>query len=215
MSPIYKDCKTLYIFLETSWEKESWCKALRLASSDNRSRLEWSVKLQKEFRNYLTSLNDGYPSFMKPSSGLYATELSDRSQRNDGSSSRVRTLWKKFAKKASKNGADNRASWPSLSYMEKMGENGLSIGLSKNPSPAESTRRYVEDSDAVLPKLTHSMSQGQVSCASASDADTEERFGIIDEGTLCWNLLISRLFFDSRRNGEMKKSMQARIQVYY
>ena len=36
---------------------------------------------------------------------------------------------------------------------------------------------------------------------------------LADNGTLCWNLLISRLFFDATMNDEMNKAIKARIQV--
>jgi hypothetical protein len=36
---------------------------------------------------------------------------------------------------------------------------------------------------------------------------------LADDGTLCWNLLISRLFFDAKMNDEMNKAIKARIQV--
>ncbi|KAL0318723.1 UNVERIFIED_CONTAM: hypothetical protein Sangu_2028500 [Sesamum angustifolium] len=38
-SAIYKGCKIMYLYLETSWEKESWCKALRLASCDDEEKM--------------------------------------------------------------------------------------------------------------------------------------------------------------------------------
>ena len=179
------------------------------------------MKLQKEFRSYLTSLNAGYPSFMKPSAGFYAAELLDKAQRNDNSTSKVRTLWKKFAKKTYKVGGENKVTGiPSLGYMERIISEKLSAyqdsapstSISKNAPPAESLRRSIEDNlDTGSPRLNYSGSQSQAS--AISDADTDERFGI-DEGTLCWNLLVSRLFFDSQSNPAMKKAIQARIQVY-
>ncbi|KAL5562180.1 hypothetical protein UlMin_031927, partial [Ulmus minor] len=87
VSAIYKESKTLYIYLETSWEKESWSK--RLASCEDKKQLEWFPKLQKDFQGYLISLNAGYPSFMKPSVGFYGAEPVDRSQRIHGSSKRT------------------------------------------------------------------------------------------------------------------------------
>ncbi|KAF2312545.1 hypothetical protein GH714_035023 [Hevea brasiliensis] len=71
-SVIYNASKTVYIYLETSWEKESWCKALRLASCDDEGKLNWFTNLSEEFHCYLASLNTGYPSFMKPSAGFNA-----------------------------------------------------------------------------------------------------------------------------------------------
>ncbi|GMI86442.1 hypothetical protein like AT1G17820 [Hibiscus trionum] len=38
-SPIYNGSKIIYLYLETSWEKESWCQALRLASCEDKEKL--------------------------------------------------------------------------------------------------------------------------------------------------------------------------------
>ncbi|KAI6694351.1 hypothetical protein NL676_022061 [Syzygium grande] len=136
-SAIYKGSKLLYIYLETSWEKESWCKALRLASCDDRKRLTWFSMLDGTFKSYLVSLHEEYPSFVKTPAPVY-TESIDRENRTDGSSSR-----------------------------------------------------------------------GHISVVS--DVDSDDKFGV-DGGTICWNLLISRLFFDAKSNEETKRSLQSRIQ---
>ncbi|KAL0417373.1 UNVERIFIED_CONTAM: hypothetical protein Slati_3569200, partial [Sesamum latifolium] len=117
-SAIYKGCKIIYIYLETSWEKESWCKALRLASCDDEEKIAWFSKLSMEFHHYLASLNAGYPSFMKPSAGFNA-ELVDKSVKIDNSSSKVRQFLKKLTKKASKSAQDYKASGASVSRHEE------------------------------------------------------------------------------------------------
>lgn len=217
---IDKKSKTFYIYLETSWEKESWCKALRLASCDDKNKFEWFANLHKEFRRYLTSLNAGHPSFMKRSVGSYASEPVDRTNRNDGPS-KVRLLWRKLAKKSSKVGVENKLTWPSSSVRDerkinekfRSGEDLVQpISLVKTVLPADSTTSPLEDNLAAPSSstLTHSSSQSHVSVTS--DADSDDRLAI-DEGTLCWNLLISRLFFDAKTNSEMKRSIQARVQV--
>ncbi|KAJ1383004.1 Synaptotagmin-like mitochondrial-lipid-binding domain [Sesbania bispinosa] len=89
-SVIYQGSKTLYIYLETSSEKEAWCKALRLASCDQKEKLEWFVQLQEDFHSYLTSLNTEYHSFMKTSVGSNV-EAIERASKSDGTSSK-RTL---------------------------------------------------------------------------------------------------------------------------
>ncbi|PON96811.1 hypothetical protein TorRG33x02_075150 [Trema orientale] len=218
VSAIYKESKTLYIYLETSWEKESWCKALRLASCEDKSKLDWFVKLQKEFRSYLTSLNAGYPSFMKPSAGFHAADSVDRAPKTEGSSSKVRMLWKKFAKKASKGGVENKLTWtPSSAHVERKTSEKFhpypdsvpGTMFLKNAAPADAVKNSMEDTSTTSSTLTRSGSQSQIS--AVSEADSDERF-CIDEGTLCWNLLISRLFFDGKRNVDVKRSLQARIQ---
>ncbi|KAM0007798.1 hypothetical protein Hdeb2414_s0132g00807331 [Helianthus debilis subsp. tardiflorus] len=97
-SDIYHGSKLFYLYFETSCEKESWCKVLRLASCDDKEKLIWFYKSRAEFHNYLASLNVEYPSFLKPSTGINP-EIGDRSVKVDGSSSKVRHFLKKLTKK--------------------------------------------------------------------------------------------------------------------
>ncbi|XP_015940447.1 uncharacterized protein LOC107465974 [Arachis duranensis] len=168
-SAIYDGSKTLYIYLETSWEKEAWCKALHLVSCDQKDKIKWFSQLHEEFHNYLTSLNSVFHFFMM----------------------------KKFSKRTSRVGLEHKSSSALLlghdekKYSEKLraGQDAvLATGLMKNAPTGKHKSSLVVD-----------------------DADAEEKFGI-DEGTLCWNLLISRLFFDVKGNTELKKSIQSRIQ---
>ncbi|KAK4350676.1 hypothetical protein RND71_029989 [Anisodus tanguticus] len=211
-SAIYKGSRIFYIYLETSWEKESWCKALRLASCEDEEKIKWLAKLNVEFHNYLTSLNAAYPSFMKPSSS-FGAELVDKSSKPDGSSSKVRQFLKKFAKKTTKNASENKASCSSKSGFEeqKLSEKARSfqdLDLASGVMKVASTRKPLDFSneDVIVPSSIVS-STGSV----ISDADSDDRV-IGDEGSLCWNLLISRLFFDAKRNEQMKSSLQERIQ---
>ncbi|XP_064960210.1 uncharacterized protein LOC135581327 isoform X5 [Musa acuminata AAA Group] len=106
-SKIYKGSKACYLYFDTSWEKESWCKALRLASCPDRGKWNWFSQLGEDFQDYLSSLSIEYPSFLKPST-LY-TETTNRTSRID-ESSRVQFFLKKFSKKASKNALESRQS---------------------------------------------------------------------------------------------------------
>ncbi|KAG6743446.1 hypothetical protein POTOM_054400 [Populus tomentosa] len=216
-SPIYNASKTVFIFLETSWEKESWCKALRLASSDDQEKLNWFIKLNEEFLRYLTSLNTEYPSFMKPSVGFYVEPI-DRASRFDGSESKVRLFWKKLAKKASKSGVENKVS--SLLGREERKINdkyhpshdpAFSGSVGKN-DPTLKAPITSEEENILLPSSSTSSRASSLSQLQViSDTDADEKLNV-DEGTLCWNLIISRLFFDAKSNDRMKSLMQARIQ---
>lgn len=213
-SVICNESNAIYIYLETSWEKESWCKALRLASYDNRKRWDRFTKLNKEFSNYLGSLNAGYPSFMKPSMGLNSEPI-DKADRVDNSSSKVRLFWKKLARKASKPYLDPKALTTSSGREERKssekfhpsqnspaGTSTVKSGATKEPSSSGD-----ENVEALQTTFPHSRSRGPI-----PDADFEDK-SIIDEGALCLNLFISRLFFDAKSNVGMKSSIQARIQV--
>ncbi|XP_011046106.1 PREDICTED: uncharacterized protein LOC105140810 [Populus euphratica] len=204
-SPIYNASKTVFIFLETSWEKESWCKALRLASSDDQEKLNWFIKLNEEFLRYLTSLNTEYPSFMKPSVGFYVEPI-DRASRFDGSESKVRLFWKKLARKASKSGVENKVS-SLLGREERKINDKYHPSLSTSKAPINSEEENISLPSSSTSSRASSLSQLQV----ISDADADEKLNV-DEGTLCWNLIISRLFFDAKSNDRMKSLTQARIQ---
>lgn len=157
--------------------------------------------LSDDFQTYLKSLNSRYPSFMKPSMGLsYAEPIIDRVNRlDDSSSSKIRLIWKKLARKAPKTGLiDSKPSWPSLS---SNGERRIS----------EKTRSFQDSDPSSSSSLSKSGSHSQRSVVS--DLDADDKF-INDEGSLCWNLLISRLFFDAKGNAKIRRSFQERTQVY-
>ncbi|KAG5109066.1 hypothetical protein JHK84_045973 [Glycine max] len=217
-SVIYHASKTFYIYLETACDKEAWCKALRLASSDKKEKHEWFAQLQDGFHSYLSSLNTEHHSLAKPSVGSSA-EAIERASKPDGSSSKVRQFLKKLTKKSSRVGVENKSAWTSLSGREERKHTEklhacqdavLTTGLMKSAAAANHLKSPLLDNAAQsFSTLSHSGSQSQFSVSS--DADADEKPGI-DEGTLCWNLLVSRLFFDVKGNVQMKKSIHERIQ---
>ncbi|KAG6672680.1 hypothetical protein I3842_16G071600 [Carya illinoinensis] len=210
-SVIYKGRKSFYIYLETSWEKEAWCKALRLASGHNKERVVLFASLHEEFHRYLMNLNAGYPSFMKPSIGLSA-EPAERSNRPDGTSSKVRLLLKKIVKKTPRVGLETKSSGTSSSGRAERKANEKIVPSQKTISAAGLGKRSKSEENTVQPSASTCSHSGSRSHASVvSDADSDDKFGT-DEGTLCWNLLISRLFFDVKSNTDMKRSIQSRIQ---
>ncbi|XP_050203515.1 uncharacterized protein LOC126653623 [Mercurialis annua] len=211
-SVIYNASKTVYLYLETSWEKESWCKALRLASCNDNKTLNWFTTMNQEFHTYLTSLNTGYPSLMKPSAGFHA-EPADRFTKLDGSGSKVRLFLKKLARKASRTSVETRGTF-SLSREERIFNDRTRS--SQDPAPTASLVKTTakalpsseEENMTALPSSTFSRSASQ---SPNSDVDSDDKFNV-DEGTLCWNLLISRFFFDAKSNASLKNAVQARIQ---
>ncbi|KAK4428214.1 Nucleus-vacuole junction protein 2 [Sesamum alatum] len=215
---LYKGCKIIYIYLETSWEKESWCKALRLASCDDEEKIAWFSKLSMEFHYYLASLNAGYPSFMKPSVGSNA-ELVDKSVKIDNSSSKVRQLLKKLTKKASKSAQDNKASGASVSRNEErkislksrsFQDLILDTGLTKMDTTGKPPKISYDDSSFASSMSTSSEPGTRSDLSRISDADSNCKY--FDEGTLCLNVLLSRLFFDAKNNLQIRSSIQNRVQ---
>ncbi|XP_039057372.1 uncharacterized protein LOC120200671 [Hibiscus syriacus] len=208
-SPIYNGSKTIYLYLETSWEKASWCQSLRLASFEDKEKLSLFAKLNEDFRAYLASLNAGYPSFMKPSLG-FSAEPMDKGGKFDGSSSKVRLFWRKLSKKAIKPGMENKGIWTSQTAREDR-----KTCEKQHPFQDSVTKKVPNNSTEE--NMPFPLQQGfpctvSQSASVASDADSEQEKFSFDEGTLCWNLLISRMFFDIKGNAALKSSIQARIQ---
>lgn len=170
----------------------------------------------EDFQDYLSSLNSEYPSFLKPS-----TFTLDRSSKIDGSS-RVRLFLKKLAKKASKNGLEGArvSSVPPSSYGERKGGEKLhssdvsrsDVFIKRSYEDKSSSTSLQDIAQHVQPTSAHfgvrSLHTGN------PDADAEEKF-VSDEGTLCWNLLFSRLFFDAKRSVEINNFIKSRIQVSF
>ncbi|OIW07218.1 hypothetical protein TanjilG_02538 [Lupinus angustifolius] len=217
-SVLYKGSETLYIYLETSWEKEAWCKALHLVSCDQQEKIKWFIQLHEEFHSYLTSLNSVYHSIIKPSVGIESNlEAIERANKPDGTSAKVRQFLKKISKRTSRVSFENISTWTSLSGNEEKIKTDklrpfkdavLATGYIKTASTAKQLKSsLVDDPPPLSSKSSQSGSQNHHSIISGAD----EKFGI-DEGTLCWNLLISRLFFDVKGNAQLKKSTLAKIQ---
>ncbi|PKU67221.1 uncharacterized protein LOC110113903 [Dendrobium catenatum] len=207
-STVYDGSKTYYLYFDTAWEKESWCKALRLASSRDNKLINWYAQISKEFNFYLASFSAEFPSFLKPSA-LHG-EIVEKTIRVDGSStySKARFFFKKLTKKASKSGVESRAN-PVLSStrdtrktaekLVTLNDVTLSEGSVKSPLEDKYSSSSFQD--------VHLSNKGPIMSDAAFD---DKLFG--DDGTLCWNLLLSRLFFDAKRSAELNSLVKSRIQ---
>ncbi|KAF8090429.1 hypothetical protein N665_0476s0009 [Sinapis alba] len=199
-SDLYKGNRVFYIFLETSWEKESWCKALRLAACNDQEKALWPTKLKHDFQNYIALLNGAYPSFTKPSAGFDFESLENKGGvKIDGPSSKVRLFWKKFSRKKVQNREDKKTS---TRYYQD------SSGSSERSTPARKLRDNNIPEETDVQAFSRSWSHG----SHVSDVDSEDKFFVADEGTLAWNLLISRLFFDVKLNTGIKNVVHERIE---
>ncbi|CAH9056610.1 unnamed protein product [Cuscuta epithymum] len=197
-SAIYKGSKTIYLYNETSWEKESWCKALYLASCEDAEKLKWFIKLNIEFQNYVMSLNAVYPSsFMKSFPRMSIERIDNKSNKPDVSSSKVRNFLRKLSKKTSKSGVENKPN--------------LLLNSSRDVPTEKSIDCSTEEVTASSSLETLTGPGGRNHLAVISNADSSDDRAS-SGGTACWNLLISRLFFDAKQNAEIRTSLQARIQ---
>lgn len=201
--------------MDTSWEKESWCKALRLASCPDRDKWLWYMQLSEEFHNYLDLLNAEYPFFLK--SSVFFGEDADKTSQKTTGSSKVRLFLKKLAKKAStKAGLESKITTDSSSRGERKIVEKLR-GVSSTDTFIKSSQEEKSSinslQDLVQPSSPTSSLGSKGQPHMSSDGAFDDKF-VGDEGTLCWNLLFSRLFFDAKRSDEINNAIKARFQVF-
>lgn len=211
-SEICKGSKVCYLYAETSWDKESWSKALRLASSTDEQKLTSHAKLSEEFRSYISSLNAGYPCFLKHSAlSAEDHEVRDKVVKSSGST-RVRLLLKKLSRKTSTKApqATRTSSISAQAERKTFSKTRSYQGTSLVDSPEESSSSSSPSQDVMQPSTPSSDLSYSNGFSGSPDAITDEKCA--DEGTLCWNLLISRLFFDAKMSDEISKAIKARIQ---
>ncbi|KAG4143443.1 hypothetical protein ERO13_D06G188200v2 [Gossypium hirsutum] len=154
-------------------------------------------------------LNAGYSSFMKPSLGFSAEPI-EKGSKSDGIS-KVKLFWRRLSRKSSKSGSEKKGNSGNQSTREERKSCEKQNQFQDSVSGKMSNSSTEENIPFTLPQgFPRSASQ---SCASViSDADSELDRLNYDEGILCWNLLISRIFFDIKGSADLKSSLQQRIQ---
>uniref|UniRef100_A0A8R7UVV3 PH domain-containing protein n=1 Tax=Triticum urartu TaxID=4572 RepID=A0A8R7UVV3_TRIUA len=214
-SEIYNGSKVCFLYAETSWEKESWCKALRLAATADKEKLNWHAKLSKEFGNYISSLNSEYPCFLKPTAmSAEDHEVMDSETKTDGSS-KVRLFLKKLAKKAStKVPVEGKTSAASSTQgerkmLDKLRSYQAAPFIESFLGPQEDKFSSSSSQDTAKPSVPTAPSSHTGQLPAFPDVNADDK--VVDEGTLCWNLLSSRLFFDAQMSDEINKAIKARI----
>lgn len=212
-SEICKGSKVCYLYVDTSWEKESWCKALRLASTTDKEKMNLHARLREEFHSYISSLNAGYPCFLKPSVlSAEDHEVTDKVVKSDGSS-KVRHFLKKLAKKASTKAPQESktSSMPSTQAERKMfNKTHSNHGASLIDAPEDRSSTSSSSQSIKQPSTPSSDFSYSSRLSDSHDANIDEKSA--DEGTHCWNLLFSRLFFDAKMSEDINNAIKARIQ---
>lgn len=202
--------KTCYLYVDSSWEKESWCKVLRIASSRDKKLINWYEQISKEFNHYLASFNAQFPSFLKPSAS--PGQIVEKAIRVDGSSSyaKARIFLKKIAKKASKSGFERENSVVSSTHdARRTGEKLVTLNDVTTAEGSVKTSLEGKGSSSSFQDLVQLGNKGLYT--TTPDAICDDKL-LGDDGTLCWNLLLLRLFFDAKRSAEINSSVKTLIQ---
>ena len=78
-------------------------------------------------------------------------------------------------------------------------------------SPESKTNLVPSKQDIKQPSTPSSSASSNSQLSDSPHTIAEEK--LANDGTLCWNLLFSRLFFDAKMNDEVNRAIKARIQV--
>eukprot|EP00250_Pteridium_aquilinum_P021845 c25245_g2_i1 orf=532-2847(+) len=200
------------LYLETSWEKETWCQVLRAAAkwtTDN-----WYVARKKEFHDYCSQLDEAYPAFAKGNGSKSKRSEDEKGGKIDKDTvaglSRRQRIWKKITKKGLSKGDEpvhketggigdsSLASKVTLSSHDTVVrqlplEPHMSMeSLSGNEIAGSSSFHSISEKDSV--DDNHSLSDSSKSLNYTASPDLVTT--IFDQGTMCWNMICSRLFFD-------------------
>ncbi|XP_078442034.1 uncharacterized protein LOC144711825 [Wolffia australiana] len=186
-SAIYNGSEVFYLYLENSWEKEAWCKALRQASCPDTEKRY--AQLRKDFSDYIVPWQAS-ESLSSVKSSDHFHDAAEKLSKVD-SSSKVRQLFKKMARKASKNALTYESGWNKIDdkLLLARGSSLRGSALEKNfSSSSEISSQF-----------------------SSSDLASSERYAH-DDGRASWNFILSRIFFDAQRNSRVNNFIKERIQ---
>ncbi|KAH7295378.1 hypothetical protein KP509_27G044100 [Ceratopteris richardii] len=215
------------LYFETSWEKETWCQVLRAAVDWTDDKEIWYIARKREFHDYCSMLYQAYPMFSKMSGRHNKYAKDERSQNTTENSttsvSRRQKIWKKFMKISSKANLYKEGSGSGQSMTANFGSECHESSKQK-PSEFQTVKRSLSDQNLCNSSLksdferistedSHSLSDS----ARSTDYDfpSDLVVGASDQSTMCWNMILSRLFFDACHNKNFQEACLKRIQKQF
>lgn len=233
--PLFMGSPVCLLYLETSWEKETWCQVLRAASRWTINKEDLYIACKREFHEYCLRLDEAYPDFSKftPSKSKNLEDESGKTLSKPelvGGLSRKQRLWKKIIKKGSWKGNTpiyKDISGPGDSKMNSMESKSACSGRGEDlifqPSfqphlPMEGSSAHgtgggssiQSNSEKVHTEDNHSLSD---SLKSLDQVVLHESVTpVLDQGAMCWNILCSRLFFDGYHSPRFQAACHKLIQ---
>ncbi|KAI5072707.1 hypothetical protein GOP47_0013109 [Adiantum capillus-veneris] len=222
------------LYFETSWEKETWCQVLRAAAGWSTEKGNWYVDQKREFHDYCSRVDKAYPTFAK-FAGVKSKHLEDdkagKLDKNMAAAlSRRQRIWRRITKKSlSKESA--------FVYKEGSGAGDLSSSLVVSKAGPERQDESIKQPSLASYSLDSSF--GYESAGSSSfQSNSEKNFvedghslsdswrsdyqivpdlamTVSDQGTMCWNLICSRLFFDGYHSLRFQEACHKLIQKQF
>lgn len=228
---IYEGSNTCLLYFHTGWEKEAWCECLRGAAKLEYDVDDWYLKLKKEFEDYSVRVGSQQPSHRE----ALASQRKVTGNEPESGSKKRRFFWRRLTRRSSKNSKELKAESQSVPVSgvrhaadgegrtrEKKTVDGpkktvaCERTVSLSNTKEESAGRDEIGKSASMPPLqgdTLEVVEAIVTRKNVEEGVLSEGRSSVDHGLLCWNMIISRMFFDIYHSVDVTGFVQQRIQA--
>ncbi|KAG6549716.1 hypothetical protein Mapa_008696 [Marchantia paleacea] len=205
---VYGGSHDCLLYLDTGWEKEKWCEALRAAAKPQSNEGDPFFKQKKEYKEYLLRVENQFPFFSLANSGRLAYVADDRmkalkGEQNSSSMKKPRLLWKKLIRRNVKNARDSKSSDSRQDVVKvdemAVAEEGSSKGSisSVGGSTGDAVLAASPSMEDLVPEA--SLVKDEILRTVSMPSNFIERDPAVDSmepALQCVNTLFARLFFD-------------------
>jgi len=206
---LFNGCKDLLIFFETGWEKEAWCQVLRATAGASTSTIH---RTRRDYQAYTHQVEAHMPYVNKFFTGLETknqfsnVHKSHKSPNVVAGVSRRRTIWRKLTSRTFK---------PSNSQGNDYGTIQEQEGEIDSIDDAGSTATGTDDTQ---PNNASIADHDKIMITNQKDEDEEPKtlsaepklttIKEIQQGLICLNMVVSRLYFDFHKSPARMASIQ-------
>lgn len=191
---LYRGRKTFLFYAQSGYAKEAWCEAFRAMAGTSKPLSKWIFEMKKEYREYTHAAEENMPYLTRfYASGDEAIEPNQKESEAAGPSKR-RMVWRKLARKASM-GRDHKET----RFAHAVDE----VHRRKHP---RNDHDLIAATPVVDPNFDRSTSftNGE---ADSDQARVEPKEGI-EQGVLCLNMIVARLYYDFNRSERRLASVE-------
>lgn len=216
---LFNGCKDLLIFFETGWEKEAWCQVLRATAGASTSTIH---RTRRDYQAYTHQVEAHMPYVNKFFTGLgNKNQFSNVHKSYENKSpnvvagvSRRRTIWRKLTSRTFK--PSNAVNSQGNDYGTIQEQEGEIASIDDAGSTANGT-------DGTQPNNASIADHDKITITNQKDEDEEPKtlsaepklttVKEIQQGLICLNMVVSRLYFDFHKSPARMASIQRFFQV--
>lgn len=235
---IYRQYKGCLFYAESGYEKEAWCEVLRATARAKGYDKDWYSSVKKEFLEYTSAAEKHVPYLTRFHSTTKINhrvakptdEQSDDHKQSDEGVSKKRLILNKLLRRNGSKGKDVKDSKDEGNSRKGKGKSLVSDDHEDIKSTSNGS--HLSNESHTRSESTSSDSDGDKSILAISQKDNEESDEVlpsplvhghdnvrdekeIDQGQLCLNMIVGRLFFDFYHSKTRVKWLQNQFQASF